>query len=399
MSRTASLWLLGITQVAVLSLWFAASAVAPVLRAEYALSGNQMALLSSAVQAGFVVGSLFSASLALADVFEPRRMYLFCALGGATANAAFLLVEPGTATSIGLRFVTGAVMAGVYPIGMKIAMSWADKDAGLLVGSLVGALTVGSAMPHLFAFAGGVDWRFAIAASSIAAALGAFAILFVGIGPKLGESGRINPRVMLNAWASKPVQLANFGYFGHMWELYAVWSWIGAFLLASFAAANVADPAGMSKLGAFATIAIGAVGCLFGGWIADRLGRTALTMAALGISGTCCLLAGLAFGAPPWIVMTLCLVWGITVVADSAQFSTSIAELAEPGTQGTLLTAQTAVGFALSMVTIQLMPHWVAFVGWRWAFAPLAIGPVFGIMAMAKLRGLPEAVKLANGRR
>jgi MFS family permease len=383
----------------VLSLWFATSAAAPGLAGEFGLSDDRIGLLVSAVQAGFVVGSLGSAFLGLADRLDPRWFYAISAAVGAAANALFLATDPGSTAALMLRAVTGAAMAGVYPIGIKIAVSWADKDRGLLVGLLVGALTIGSASPHLFAFLGGIEWRLILGAASSAALIGAAAILFVPVGPNLSPSGRFEPRMALTSLRDPPLRLANLGYLGHMWELYAMWAWIGAFLAASFAAAGLADPARVASIAAFATIAVGFAGAVGGGFLADRIGRTTLTMAAMAISAACCLLAGVAFGAPPPLVVVLCLVWGVTVIADSAQFSACVSELSPPGLTGTMLTTQTAAGFALTLVTIQLMPVWVGWVGWEWAFAPLAIGPLLGTLAMARLRRNPASARLAGGRR
>jgi hypothetical protein len=282
---------------------------------------------------------------------------------------------------------------------MKIAVSWADNDRGLLVGLLVGALTIGSASPHLFAFLGGIDWRLILGAASSAALIGAAAILFVPVGPNLSPSGKFEPRMALTALRDRPLRLANLGYLGHMWELYAMWAWIGAFLAASFAAAGVTDPTRAASIAAFATIAVGFAGAVGGGFLADRIGRTTLTMTAMAISAACCLLAGAVFGAAPALVVALCVVWGVTVIADSAQFSACVSELSPPGLTGTMLTTQTAAGFALTLVTIQLMPVWVGWVGWSWAFAPLAIGPLLGTLAMARLRRSPASARLAGGRR
>lgn len=399
MSKTGALTLLAVTQVAVLSLWFATAAAAPGLAAEYQLDDSRLALLVSAVQAGFVIGSVASAFLGLADRIDPRRFYATAALIGATANGLFLLVDPGSTAALVMRAITGAAMAGVYPIGMKIAVSWADRDRGLLVGLLVGALTLGSATPHLFAFVGGIDWRLIMIVASVAALAGAGAILFVPAGPNLGRSGRFEPRAALTAIRERPLRLTNFGYLGHMWELYAMWAWIGAFLAASFAAHGTAEPTRLATVGAFVTVGIGFVGALGGGFLADRIGRTILTIAAMAISASCCLLAGLVFGASPVVVLTLCVVWGITIIADSAQFSACVSELAPPDRIGTMLTTQTAAGFALTLVTIQLMPWWVETVGWDWAFAPLAIGPLLGAIAMFRLRRDPASARLAGGRR
>lgn len=399
MSKPVALTLLAITQVAVLSLWFATAAAAPGLADEYGLGDDRLALLVSAVQGGFVIGSIGSAFLGLADRIDPRRFYAVAALVGAGANALFLAVDPGSAAAVLLRGVTGAAMAGVYPIGMKIAVSWADRDRGLLVGLLVGALTLGSATPHLFAFLGGIDWRVIMIAASLAATAGAVAILFVPTGPNLTRSGTFEPRMALTALRDRPLRLANLGYLGHMWELYAMWAWIAAFLAASFAAANVDDPDNLATIGAFLTVGIGFVGALGGGFLADRIGRTTLTMGAMAISAACCLSVGFLFGAVPALVLALCVVWGVTVIADSAQFSACVSELSPPGLTGTMLTTQTAAGFALTLVTIQLMPVWVDWVGWNWAFAPLAIGPILGTLAMARLRRDPASASLAGGRR
>jgi len=399
MSKPAALALLAVTQVAVLSLWFATAAAAPGLTAEYELSEERLALLVSMVQGGFVIGSLVSAFLGVADRVDPRRFYAAAAVVGATANTLFLVVDPGSTAALLLRAVTGAAMAGVYPIGMKLAVSWADRDRGLLVGLLVGALTLGSASPHLFAFLGGVDWQVIMGAASVAAVLGAGAILLVPLGPNLAPSGRFEPRMALTALRDRPLRLANLGYLGHMWELYAMWAWIAAFLTASFAAAEVGDPARLATIGAFLIVGVGFVGALGGGFLADRIGRTTLTMAAMIVSAACCLLAGLVFGAAPALVLALGVVWGVTVIADSAQFSTCVSELSPPGLTGTMLTTQTAAGFALTLVTIQLMPGWVDLVGWEWAFAPLAVGPILGTIAMARLRRDSASAKLAGGLR
>jgi len=399
MTKLISLLILALAEILVLSLWFSATAVAPQIAAEFALTPLQQGMLTSAVIAGFVIGCLVSALLNLADRLEPRLFFAVSSVLGAAANLAFLAVDAGSPGAVGLRLATGAVMAGVYPIGMKIAVSWARNDAGLLVGFLVAALTVGSATPYLFAFSGGADWRVVLTAGSAAALIGAVAIGFVKVGPNFRKSGTFDVRRAFDTWRDPAIRLANFGYYGHMWELYAVWAGISFYLTASFERAGMEEAIAFGRLAGFSAIAAGFFGALLGGYLADKIGRTALTIASLTVSGLCCLAAGPLFGASPAIVITLALVWGIAVIADSAQFSTSVAELAEPGSQGTMLTTQNAVGFAIALISVQLLPVWVAAVGWEWAFAPLVVGPVFGILAMARLRGRPEAVKLAGGRR
>ncbi len=392
--------LIALCQVAAMALWFSASAVVPALVAEYRLSPFAQALLTSGVQAGFVVGSLISATLGLADRLEPRRFFMGAALVAAAANGLILVADPAGALVPVLRFVTGMCMAGIYPVGMKLAGTWAKGDMGLMVGLLVGALTLGSATPHLFNALGGVDWRFTVASASVSATIAALLINFAAVGPNRVAVPRFNPGVMLQAWRVRSLRLANLGYLGHMWELYAMWAWVGIFLQASFAQQLAPDVASTSaKLVTFAVIGAGAIGSVAGGLFADRLGRTTLTMLAMGISGTCAATVGLLYGGAPWILVTVCLVWGISVVADSAQFSASIAELADRAYVGTMLTIQTALGFTLTLVTIHLMPVFVGALGWRYAFLPLAIGPFLGVWAMARLRVHPDSAKLAGGRR
>ena len=398
--RWRSLALIAYCQVAALALWFSATAIVPSLVREYALSTTMQSLFTSAVQAGFVVGTLCSAFLGLADRLDPRRFFAAATLVATLANAAILLVDPTSPAVIALRFVTGICMAGIYPVGMKLASTWAKNDMGLVVGLLVGALTLGSASPHLFNALGGLDWRTTLAAASASALTASIVILFVGLGPRMAPSPKFDPRVILTAWRVKSLRLANFGYFGHMWELYAMWAWIGLFLQASFLEQFApADALPLARYATFATVGIGALGCVAAGLLADRLGRTTITMAAMAISGCCALAIGFLFGGDPFWLILLALIWGVSVVADSAQFSASIAELSERQWVGTMLTLQTSVGFTLTLITIHLMPLWVDWLGWRYAFAPLAIGPFLGVLAMARLRALPDAKKLANGRR
>jgi len=384
-----------------MSLWFSASAVVPELTEAWALDSGSAAWLTMSVQLGFVAGALLSGLTTLADVVNPRTLVAYSALLGAAATAGIAAFASGAPTAIGLRFVTGMALAGVYPPGMKIMAGWFREGRGRAIGILVGALTVGSAAPHLLRVAGGIgDWRLVLylsAGLSVAGAL--IAILGLRSGPYEAPAAPFDPRAIGRMLRDRPTMLANAGYVGHMWELYAIWTWIPLYLAASFARDGIPyTTPRLAGLLAFATLAIGGLGAWVAGLAADRAGRTSVTSLSMAISGACCLTAGLVFGAPLWLVAPFCLLWGFAIVADSAQFSTCVTELAEPSYVGTALTLQTAVGFLLTTVTIRLLPVWQARWGWAWAFAPLALGPALGTAAMLRLRRRPEARRLAGGR-
>ncbi|HEX7180942.1 MAG TPA: MFS transporter [Thermoanaerobaculia bacterium] len=392
---------LGLLAAAVLlamSVWFSASAVVPQLTAEWGLTGGQQSWLTMSVQVGFVAGALLSAVLNLSDRVPAQRLFAFSAAAAAACNAAIPLLDAGPGPSLALRFLTGFALAGVYPPGMKLSASWCKVDRGLGIGILVGALTVGSAIPHLLnATAGGMPpWRpvllLASALALIAAVIGGF---LVRPGPFLGKAPPFDWRFAGRVLTDRPTRLANFGYLGHMWELYAVWAWAPLFLLASYESAGWSPRA--ARLAGFGVIAAGGLGCVLAGTLADRLGRTRVTVWSLVASGACCLAAGLFF-RQPGLLTVLCLVWGFAVVADSAQFSAAVSELADPRYVGTALTLQTSLGFLLTLFTIRLIPPLRDVLGWRWAFAVLALGPAFGIWSMLRLRRLPEAERMAGGR-
>ncbi len=383
-----------------MALWFSASAIVPTLVVQYHISIFEQALLSSSVQAGFVAGSLTSAGLGLADRLDSRHFFMCSATVAAIANGCILLADPTSSFVLLLRFAVGICMAGIYPVGMKLAATWASRDMGLLVGILVGALTLGSATPHLFNALGGVNWRFTLAASSLSAVVGGVLINFSGLGPNHVAVQRFDPSVILTAWRRHSLRLANLGYLGHMWELYAMWAWIGVFVQASFAERFTPQSAAFhAKLVAFGAIGVGAFGCIAGGLLADRFGRTTITIVSMSISGTCAATVGLLFGQDPTLVTAACLIWGFSIVADSAQFSASIVELSDRAHVGTMLTVQTAIGFTLTLVTIQLMPIFVELFSWHFAFLPLALGPFLGVLAMARLRTSADAGRLAGGKR
>jgi MFS family permease len=395
--KPLALTLISLSQVLALSIWFAGAAALPALIDAGDVGPVRQAALTSAVQLGFVIGALTSAFTGLADRIAPQRLFAIGAVLAALANLLALQLEPGGIAMIASRAVAGAALALVYPVGMKLAASWARGDAGFLVGLLVGALTLGSALPFAFNLAGSVpDWRLPFAASALAALVAAGLILLARGGPGLRPAAPFDRSAALLAFRDPALRLVNLGYLGHMWELYAMWAWIGPFAHAYWERAG-----GTPRLGdltAFAVVASGALACLAAGRLADRLGRTRITLIALSVSGSCALLVGPFFQLAPWLMIPLLIIWGLSVIADSAQFSAAITELAPPERTGTLLTLQTAMGFALTVIMVQATGIWIGWVGWSWAFAPLAIGPAIGIWAMARLRARPEAARLADGR-
>jgi MFS family permease len=386
-----------------MGLWFSASAVVPQLTGQWGLSGTQQAWLTMSVQIGFVLGTLLSGVLNLADRFDTRALFVAGSLAGATFNAAIPLSRCGPEMSIVLRVLTGAALAGVYPPGMKIVATWCRKDRGLGIGILIAALTVGSAMPHLLngvpllGEAGMPPWRSVLLVSSaMAVVAGILGVFTIDIGPFLGKIAPFDWRFAVKPYTDTPTRLANFGYLGHQWELYAMWTWVPMLLAASYKHAGI----GMNtaRLASFGVIAIGSLGCVLARVLADRVGRTIIAVCSLVVSGSCALVVGLFFACP--ITMTvICLIWGFAVVADSAQFSAAISELTDRRYVGTALTMQTSVGFLLTLVTIQIVPMLTDLLGWKHVFTVLAIGPAFGIWSMLRLRVLPEAKLMASGKR
>lgn len=386
--RWRMLGLLAAAELLGMSLWFAASAVAPQLAQQWSLSPNQTGWLTTIVQLGFVCGTAVAALLNLADVLPSRRYFAVAAVVGAAMNAS-LLAGGGFSTALALRFLTGFSLAGVYPPAMKMASTWFRARRGLAIGTVVGALTVGKATPYLVhALPNAGPTAVILAASGCALVAALLVAAFYEDGPYPFPPRPFSWRLLHTVVSRRDWRLATGGYLGHMFELYSFWTWIPAFIAASVAAEKAPSGTHTSSvisLTAFGTIAIGGLGSIWGGLSADRRGRERLVMLAMALSGSCALLIPFAFGRSLWLLAPLAWAWGFFVIADSAQFSALVTESVPPHAVGTALTVQTSIGFLLTMVSIQLIPPLVGVVGWKWVFPVLAIGPVLGIAAIRRL--------------
>ena len=371
------------SQLLALTLWFSASAVGPQLADVWGLTSGQTAGLTLAVQLGFVAGALGSSVSGLADALASRRLFVIAAFAGAVTNAALVLLGPGDhLLAFGLRFLTGMALAGVYPSGLKVMAGWYRRGRGMALGLLVGALTVGSAGPHLIR-GFGFEWQgVVLAASTLAVAAGLLMRFGLEDGPFEVPSSRFSRKQLGRVVRNRGVRLSTYGYLGHMWELYAMWTWTAAFLLASSAASGVSY--GSVPVLTFIVIAIGGAGAWLAGIWADRFGRSLVAGGSMAVSGSCALLTPLVFGRSPLLVVPVFVVWGFSVVADSAQFSAMVTETADSDVRGTALTLQTAAGFLLTLVTIRGVPLLAEVWSWQWAFPILALGPLAGIEAMRR---------------
>ena len=386
--RVLALAKLCLAVVLSLTTWFSATAVLPQLKALWHVSPSESVWLAVAVQLGFMIGALLSATTGLADLLPPRVLMAIASAAVAIVNG-LLLVAQNAEQAVILRILTGVLLAGVYPPSLKFVSTWFKQGRGIALGCVIGALTLGSAMPHLINAAGGVGWRGVFVATSLAAFAGAaLMLLALREGPYPFAKARFNPSEIGAALADRRFVLCTIGYLGHMWELYAMWSWLLLFVTDRLQALGRPDPAWASTI-TFLVIAAGTPACVAAGSVADRIGRPITTIALLAISGTCAALIGFVFAAPSWMFLTIGLVWGAAVVADSAQFSAIVTESGAKFV-GTALTVQLGLGYAVTLLAILVLPSIATWVGgWRWAFAALVPGPVVGGIAMAMLRRLP----------
>lgn len=396
--RWQALSVIALAVVLSLTTWFSATAVTPELTSAWGLSNTEVGWLTNAVQLGFVAGALLASLVNLPDIFRLNRLMAASAALAGIANAG-LLLEPGAGGAIVFRFLTGMALAAVYPPAMKLVSTWFIRNRGLALGVVIGALSLGSALPHLFRAVGRTfPWQMVVGATSLMAFAAALVfLLMVREGPYPFGKAVFNPREIGAVFRDRNLLLANIGYFGHMWELYAMWAWLLTFLRAS---SEVSGGGMNASVLTFLVVAAGIPGCILAGQFADRIGRTLTTTILMLISGSCALLACLFFGGPAWLLAVIVLVWGLTIVADSAQFSAAITELANPVFVGTALSVQMGLGFALTVLAIWLMPVLADALGsWRWVFLFLVPGPLIGAWAMMTLRRQPAAARLANGNR
>jgi MFS family permease len=388
-SSRRALFLLSLAELLCMSLWFTGTAVIPQITALWHSGLALGSWLTIAVQIGFSFGAIAFALFNIPDVFSPIKVLVVSAFLAAGANAAFAWLAADPLTAILLRGATGFFLAGVYPVGMKIIAGWFQRGRGLALGIMIGALTVGSAVPHAANAIGGIPWRGVVLLGSVQGIIGAIVVMAGGReGPFAMPQSRFDPAQILEIIRNRPLRLANLGYLGHMWELYSMWGWIAVII-----ATSAGWPRSQYEAAAALAIAIGAVGCIWAGAASDRLQdqaasmrvaqRARVTIIAMAISSACCVLAALVLHQP-FLLIPLSLIWGIAVIADSAQFSTIISEVSDKNYVGTALTCQVALGFLLTAAVIRLMAA-IAHYGWNWALASMALGPLLGIWAMSGL--------------
>jgi len=385
--------LLGFAELLGMGVWFSASAVSPRLQALWGLDASQAGWLTGAVQLGFVAGTALAAVLNLADLVPNRSYFAVSALLAAAANAGLVVVD-GYAAALALRFATGLFLAGVYPPAMKMVATWFRSARGLAIGTVVGALTIGKATPYLLRAFPSLGWREVVLAASVGAAAAAVLVAIAyREGPFPFARRPFAWGLIGDVMRDRPVRLAIAGYLGHMWELYAAWTFASVFFADFFLLRGATEAGAEARAGlaGFAMIAAGGIGSVLAGRWADRLGRERIAVQAMWVSGFCALAMGWMLRAPVWAAVLVAVVWGFSVVADSAQFSALVTEVAPEHAVGTALTLQTALGFLLTSVSIAAVPHLRDAGGWPLAFGLLAVGPALGIVAMRRLQGSREA--------
>lgn len=395
-----ALSIISICLVGAMSTWFSGTVILPELTLRSGLGESEKVWLTNAVQLGFVIGAIVLAFFNLSDSMPLILLIAFSCTLAAIAN--LLLIWTDTPLSIiAVRLLTGVALSGVYPSVVKLIATWFQKSRGVAMGVIIGALTLGSAAPHFFrAMTPDTDWLIVIWVSSLMTFLaGMILVFFVSEGPFYFARTRFKPSQIIQVLNNKPLALVNIGYLGHMWELYAMWAWIltfAHFLLNDFDWV----PFGAPEYFSFFIVSIGAIGCVIAGYLSDIYGRCYITAALMLVSGSCAFAIGFLVNTSPFLVGLIALLWGLTIIADSGQFSAAVTELSEPNLVGTALTVQMAIGFGITMITIWLVPVFAQLFGsFQWMFLLLAPGPFIGAIAMLLLRRHPQSEKLALGKR
>lgn len=386
MNKWTALTWIAIAELFALSLWFSASVVVPALREAWQMAPGTEAWVSASVPIGFVAGAMISSYFGLPDRFNTRKMFALSALTGAILNGLLVLIDTAQ-LGILLRLLTGVTLAGVYPTAVKLLSQWFPTRRGLAIGILVAALTLGSSLPHfVVVFFSSVNWQLVILVSSISALLASVIMTWLlDDAPVPASRASFSFSLIKKVVRNRPVMLANYGYFGHMWELYAMWTWLPTFLTASFSIANHSLSPSLAAFASFLAIGVaGAIGAVGGGFFADKIGRARLTIVAMTVSAASAISIGFTYGQSIWLTLVLAIIWGISVIADSAQFSAAVSEFAENEYVGTALTFQMSVGFLITIFSINAVPLVEEWVGWEWVFTMLGIGPIFGIAAMVR---------------
>jgi len=374
-----------LSQFAGTSLWFAGNAILSDIAGEVHLSAGIIASITSSVQFGFITGTFVFALLAIADRFSPSRVFFVCSLLGAATNACVGLVYVTEASLLILRFLTGFFLAGIYPVGMKIAADWYEKGLGKALGFLVGALVLGTAFPHLLkGTSHHFEWRaVTYTISAVAFAGGCLLFFFIPDGPYRKKGQAFSLPAITSIFRSKEFSAAAIGYFGHMWELYAFWAFVPVLIRLHEQYRGVSYNV---PLWSFIIIGIGSIGCVGGGYISQKTGNAKVAFYALLSSGMCCVLSYLLVPSASWMFFTFMIIWGITVIADSPQFSTLVAQTAPADQKGTALTLVTSIGFGITIASIQLINYLLLqYPGNHIIFVILAIGPVIGLKILYKL--------------
>ena len=379
-----ALILLSLTLIFSMSTMFSAAAIIPQLRSQWDFSPLSSSLIMIAIQLGFVIGAILTSIINLPDIISPRYVILIGAIGAACANT-LLIIAGDIETAIFLRLITGIFLAGVYPPTFKLLATWYQKDRAGALGILVAALVIGNGIPHLINGLGGLNWQLVIYATSGLTLLGGLnAAFLIKEGPYPFPKAVFDPRQIKQIFINREVSLASLGYIGHMWELFAMFTWYALFLSETLAV-NGVNSGSTAALLTFTIFIAGAAGSWCGGILANRWGKVKTTILFLAISGLCTIGIGFLYDSPPWMIVIAGMVWGFSVVGDSAQFSTIVTERADQSYVGTALTMQLAAGFSITVVTIWLIPLVQSWIGWQWAFMVLAPGPVVGIIAMWQL--------------